>query len=353
MFTVGLVCAPPAAASHGPNVFSGTWATNIGGVSFKVVSGASGAPALKGLAGHPCAAPTVYYRGAYHDSFHTGTIIACTVGKGRIAGRYVANGSTSDHGDGGIGITFAAPNRFSGSYTGDDFPGMTFPYTGSFQNHFSGDGCCAAPKKKKKKKKKKVGGCPVASKSSAGARAAYSCHWYVNFSVTQKGDPSRSYPKPRVGFVDGETAAVGKVFFNAKPKSGRTSVGRAAAVIAHTDTYQSALNPFTFDEGEVKLAPLTAKYSRRSGEARIELIAVVSSVAGVPYAQDYDEIGLAGGDKALVTLVAEPPHDDRLTLDMRCGGCKGSTILEGSHYHRFLEGPADKLRIEISAPKPL
>jgi hypothetical protein len=271
-----------------------------------------------------------------------------------VVGRYVADGSGSDHGDGGLNLTYAAPNKFSGFYTGDEFPGMTFPYTGAFQSHFTGDGCCAAkkkPKKKKKKKHKKVAGCPA--KSSAAAHAAFACHWYVNFSVEQKGLASVSYPKAKPGFVDGETVAAGKVFFNAEPKKGRKSTGRAAAVITHVDTYQSPLNPFSFDEGVVKLTPLTATYERKSGEARIVLVAVVTSVSGVPYAIDYDGKTLGGGDKAKIDLIAEPPSDDRLILDMRCGACKGSQILEGSHYHRYLEEPSDKLNVRISAPKQL
>ena len=142
---LALVFAAPAQATHGTNVFSGAWLTNTGDVSFAVANEADAKPALQSLGGVPCSPPTVYYQGYYYDTANqgSGAIAACTQGSStHLVGRYVLNGSSSTHGDGSIDINFSAPSSFTGFYTGDNFPGMTFDYTGSFQAHLDGDGCC-------------------------------------------------------------------------------------------------------------------------------------------------------------------------------------------------------------------
>ncbi len=357
MFLVAtaLVFASPARATHGPNAFSGTWTTNIGGVSFRVVSESAGAPALQKLAGQPCGAPTTYYRGDYHDKFHTGAIFACNRSKGHLVGRYVADGSTSANGDGGIDLNFVTPNRFSGFYTGDNFPGTTFPYTGAFQAHTAGDGCCKkAPAPRAKRKR--IKGCPAARASSAGARAAASCHWQVRFIINQKGLPADSFPDPVAGYVESETTFVGKVFFSAKPKAGRTSTGRAAGVAVHTDTYQSSINPFLFPEGEVRMTPLTARYTPGRGEVRLDVSGVVSRVAGPAYSQDPGGHSTQGGDGARILATYDFPlhRDDSLQTLFGCSQCKGgSSSLRGVHTHRFRAGPEDALRVSIGAPRQL
>jgi hypothetical protein len=307
------------------------------------------------LAGQPCGAPTTYYRGDYYDKFHTGTIFACTRSRGHLVGRYVADGSTSANGDGGIDLTFVAPNQFSGVYTGDNFPGMTFPYAGTFQAHTAGDGCCAtAPAPKPKRKR--IRGCPAARASSAGARAAASCHWQVRFIINQKGRPADSFPQPAAGYVESETTFVGKVFFKAKPKAGRTSTGRAAGAFFHTDTYQSSINPFLFPEGEIRVTPLTAKYRPGRGEVRLDVSAVVSSVAGPAYSQDLYGHSTQGGDGARILATYDFPlhRDDSLQTLFGCSQCKGgSSSLKGVHGHRFVVEPQNALRVSIGAPKEL
>jgi hypothetical protein len=353
LVAMALVPASPARATHGPNSFSGTWTTNIGGVGFRVVTQAVGAPALQGLAGQPCAAPTTYYRGDYHDKFHTGTIFACTRSTGRLVGRYVADGSTSAHGDGGIDLIFVSPNQFSGVYTGDNFPGMTFPYTGAFQAHIAGDGCCSSSSPRKAKRKR-IKGCPAARARRAGAHAASACHWQVRFIISQKGLPAISFPDPAAGFVESETAFVGKVFFNAKPKAGRTSTGRVAGLLVHTDTYQSPVSPFLFPEGEVRVTPLTANYRPGSGEVRLDVRAVVSSVTGPVYSENRDGQSTQAGDGARILATYDfPLHKaDVLQTLLGCSQCKGSSLL-GLHHHRFLVEQSDKLRVTIGAPRQL
>lgn len=139
-----LVFAAPAQAIHGANEFSGSWTTNIGGVNFFAISESQGASDLQSLNGQPCGAPTTYYGGDYYDANNTGKIVACERSAGHLVGRYVENRSSDPTGDGDIDITFQRPNQFSGHYTGDNFPGQTFPYSGTFQTHIDGDGCCPA-----------------------------------------------------------------------------------------------------------------------------------------------------------------------------------------------------------------
>ena len=114
----------------------------------------------------------------------------------------------------------------------------------------------------------------------------------MDFRISQDSVPKGTFPdpphaNPRGQFVKSETTAAGRVFFNAKPKEGRTSVGRAAGVFTHTDIFQSPVNPFEFPEGEIKLEFLTAgDYRNVLGDIRLKLYAVVSSVSGTVFSQD-------------------------------------------------------------------
>jgi hypothetical protein len=232
---------------------------------------------------------------------------------------------------------------------------MTFPYSGAFQAHVTGDGCCAAAAPKRPKRKR-IKGCPAARAGSAGAHAAASCHWQVRFIISQKGLPRRSFPDPVAGFVESETAFVGKVFFSAKPKLGRTSTGRAAGLLVHTDTYQSSIAPFLFPEGEIRMTPLTARYRPGNGEVRLDVSGVVSSVTGPKYSEDGYGNSTQGGDGARILATYDfPSHrDDFLQTLFGCSRCKGgSSSLKGLHLHRFLAEPEDKLRVSIGAPRQL
>src|SRR5438309_8043942 len=89
-----VVALVPASAPADPaaNAFSGQWLTNAsgltGGVNLSVVDAAQGAKDVTGLGGTPCAAPSTYYHGDYHDNyFPEGVVAACTVGPGRLVGR--------------------------------------------------------------------------------------------------------------------------------------------------------------------------------------------------------------------------------------------------------------------------
>lgn len=138
---LALAFATPAHATHGSNVFSGHWTTNIGPLAYAVIGESEGASSLQSLGGAPCGAPTTYYRGFYDDVNGSGAIIACTRSPGRLVGRYLHEDSQNTGGDGSIDVTYS-PGSFSGHYTADDFPGGAYSYSGTFQRHFPEDGCC-------------------------------------------------------------------------------------------------------------------------------------------------------------------------------------------------------------------
>ena len=207
----------------------------------------------------------------------------------------------------------------------------------------------------KKKKKKRITGCP-AGRASSRVHAASACHWEVNFEIEQKGQPLRSFPDPAAGFVDSETVGIGKIFFNAKPKPGRTSSGRAAGLLKHTDTYQSIINPFQFPQGQQKMTALTAPYTLGRGEVKLALDTIVTSVAGQVYSEDRDGHTVEAGDKARIRATYDFPlhKGDFMQLRYGCSACnKSAGGLQGLHIHDFLVETDDKLRVTIGAPKQL
>jgi hypothetical protein len=152
---LGVVFVPAAEATHGPNVFSGQWTTNTGGVGFRVVTSAEGASALRSQGGTPCPSPTVYYRGGYYDpaSGASGKVTGCTEGSHtHLVARYVGDPATDPGAAGEFDVNFVPPNRFDGSYTADSTKtkanpnGSPAPYTATFKAHFPGDGCCLESK---------------------------------------------------------------------------------------------------------------------------------------------------------------------------------------------------------------
>ena len=78
----------------------------------------------------------------------------------------------------------------------------------------------------------------------------------------------------------------------------------------------------------------------------------MTRVAGPPFSENHLGESIAAGDGAAVELAAEPPHDDRLATTMLCGKC-GPGKVSGSHGHRFIEEPEDRLRVTISRPRAL
>jgi hypothetical protein len=210
--------------------------------------------------------------------------------------------------------------------------------------------------KKKKGKRKRIGGCPAARASSPQAHAARSCHWEVVYEIDQKGLPSKSFPNPAAGFVESETAAIGKIFFNAKPKPGRTSTGKVAGLLTHTDTYRSPIHPFLFPEGELRMTPLTARYTPGRGEIRLDVSGVVTSVTGQVYGQDPEGHSTQAGDGARFWATHDFPlhRDDYLQMRFGCSACpKSAAGTGGVHIHDFLVETQDKLRVKIGAPRQL
>jgi hypothetical protein len=208
---------------------------------------------------------------------------------------------------------------------------------------------------KKKKRKKRISGCPAARVSS-GVRAASACHWEVSFDIDQKGQPLRSFPDPAAGFFESETVGIGKIFFNAKPKPGRTSTGRAAGLFKHTDRYQSLINPFLFSEGQLKMTALTAKYTPGKGEVKLDLQATVTSVRGQRYSEDREGGTVEAGDGARIRATYDfPLHKlDFMQVRYGCAACQKSAAgLQGVHAHDSIVESGNTLRVTVGAPKRL
>ena len=155
VLTLSLCFGGGAQADTVVNPFSGQWATMLGGstpgtVKFSAIDASTGASALQAMGGHPCGQPTTYYHGDFTDqpdpsTTQTGTMTACTESAGHLVGRYRSSDTTLTYPGGDIDITLnSAQNGFDGFYTADDpsFAGMQFRYSGTFQSHFPGDGCC-------------------------------------------------------------------------------------------------------------------------------------------------------------------------------------------------------------------
>jgi hypothetical protein len=213
-------------------------------------------------------------------------------------------------------------------------------------------GAGAAPKKPPPPRR-----CPAPHAGSASrAHAAAACHWVVNFTFSQTGPPSKSHPAPRPGFVTSETHGLGKVFFNAKPKPGRTSSGSAAGQVIHVDTYQSPVNPFQFDEGELALKPVSAKYTRRRDGTDLLAVKVeVTGVKGVAYSDDESD-RIKPKDTGAIALRADraDPVLDFMVLSVQCGSCAQPDVgTRGDHTHEYQVGSRDKLRVEIGRPHSL
>jgi hypothetical protein len=250
------------------------------------------------------------------------------------------------------GVSHRYEERFTATRSGRieayefDGGGGVYAQQGNITLQFYG------PAKKKRKRKKRIGGCPAARRS-INVRAAATCHWVVNFEINQSGEPRTSVPAAGAGLVDSETIAFGKVFFKAEPRRGRSSVGSAAGVFTHIDTYQSPINPFLFTEGEVNAEPLTATYTLGRGEIRLRLDGTVTSVTGPVYSQDPGGRSTQPGDPGRLHAVYDFPRhrDDTLTTYFGCLQCRGSA--RGDHGHHFVTRPDSVLRVTISRPKQL
>ena len=242
-------------------------------------------------------------------------------------------------------LAFRAPRTGRLSFAGTKLPALS--PTGSFKLELYGSAA---------KKKKRVRGCPRSRASAAGVRAATTCHWVVDYEVNQSGEPHRSEPVPGPRYVDSETIAFGKVFFSAEPKAGRTSIGRPAGVLTHVDTYQSPISPFAFEEGEVRMTPLTAKYTRGRGEIRLEVRGVVSRATGIVYSKNPAGHSTRPGDNAGFNAVTDFPlhRADLLQVAFGCGRCRTAlTDDRGYHGHGFTVRSENVLRVTISRPRSL
>jgi hypothetical protein len=192
-------------------------------------------------------------------------------------------------------------------------------------------------------------GCPAQRARSGSARAAASCAWVVNFRVSQVGRPQTARPPLGMGFTKAETYAVGKVFFNAKPKAGRSSRGSPAGLLVHVDTYQSPINPFLFLDGQFTVKPSTAVYrGLPGGGATLSLSGEITNVT------DEGVYGVASGPshrgyiprgEMFIRLLAVPGHSHDVM-----------TVLGGAHIRTedtYKVQSGDALRVEIGTPHPL
>lgn len=166
-----MLLVPSALGTHGARVWSGQWTTNTGGVGFRWVPDSEGVAAIKSQGGEPCAGTTDYFRGGYVAGSDRGKVTGCTKGNKRhLIARYVSDKS----GRGTFDITYS-DGSFSGKYTTDARPPTTGPYTGSFKEHFGGDGAV---------EKKPKGSCPALRRPSASTslrEAEPECEFTVVF----------------------------------------------------------------------------------------------------------------------------------------------------------------------------
>jgi hypothetical protein len=197
---------------------------------------------------------------------------------------------------------------------------------------------------------RKPSGCPAQRASSGSARAAASCAWVVNFRLSQVGRPEMARPPLGLGFTKAETYAVGKVFFNAKPKEGRTSLGSPAGLLTHVDTYQSPINPFLFEDGQFTVQPFTAAYRELpGGGATLTLSGEITKVtSGGVYGgrSGASHRGYIPSARMFIELLAVPGHShDEMKL-------VGGTHIRG-YEDTYKVQSGDTLRVEIGTPHPL
>jgi hypothetical protein len=214
--------------------------------------------------------------------------------------------------------------------------------SGSFTLQLYGAGATTKIPKPKKKRR------PQVCQARASSSTAGSCHWVVNFTVTQQGLPTSSFPAPDAFFTTSQTDGVGKVFFKKKPKLGRTVTGSAAALFVHTDTFQSPANPFLFEEGELDLKAVSGQYTQLPGGANLLLTGEVTSVSGRAYSTDYE---VQPRDKGYVRLISDPPthRNDKLRVQANCRACGGIGV---GHVHQYEVSSQNKLRVTVSNPQP-
>jgi hypothetical protein len=142
---VVLTVADASGPVHGPNLWAGTWSTSTGRFALRLMDSEDIANARK-EARHAqlfdrlsCRGPQ-YYRGGYVSGSDTGKMIGCGTPT-ELTGRYASDRNTTSAGSFSISITTRIPLAFSGSYTPDS--GASYPWKGTWQSDFPGDGCCA------------------------------------------------------------------------------------------------------------------------------------------------------------------------------------------------------------------
>lgn len=214
---------------------------------------------------------------------------------------------------------------------------QNYERSGAFRVEIHGGSAASAPS------------CPALRVAGGLARAAAACRWVVNFRVRQDGDPASSLPRPSGRFVGTETLGVGKVFFNAQPRWNRATVGSPAGSFIHTDTYQSAVNPFLFREGEVRFKPQGATYRQDAHEIRLVMHGVITSVTGVSY---HSPSSIEEEDPVQILLVADLPfhREDRMLVTLKCRDAGPVPSPDCSHFHLYRVSSRDKLRVSIGRP---
>jgi hypothetical protein len=285
-----------------------------------------------------CDRSRLYYRGRF-DWGGGGDVIACTVKNGSgLAGRYKLD--TIQNTDccglaqsGDISLT-GGGNTFVGSYGVDNSNHPEFRWSG----RYLGGGVRRLRKPQRKRKrhvKKKTSGCNPPHKHGHSPP----CHWVVSFHLSQRGLPYRPTSPPNLAADD--TSAVGKIFFNAKPREGRRAFGNAAGgVVFSRDLLEPTLQTNTTS---VSLKLTAGRYTLSSHERQLLLVGEMTDIEGNKgTAFDFCEVG----DSAHLVLTDDKRTGDFYAFRLNCNPT-------GPGAMRYANNGKDKLRVTISPPKRL
>jgi hypothetical protein len=160
-------------------------------------------------------------------------------------------------------------------------------------------------------------------------------------------------PFPDPAFVrDAETSGLAKVFFNQKPKEGRTARGSVAGVLY----YEESLSSFdqTVPQGAGftgcdRRSPATPSTTTMTGSWSSTRSSSTTKPLPDAATGQLPPSGCAGGDPIGFRLFDDRFDRDRMRLSFR--NCQG----HGSGTYRYTHNPANdqELEIEMSQPKRL
>jgi len=143
---------------HGPNLWAGTWTTSTGRLGLRLMDSRDLAVAKSETRRRDlfdrlrCHGPQ-YYRGGYVSGSDTGKVIGCGTPR-HLTGRYLSDNRAIGGGSFDISnnaktpiiVDNTPPLTFAGNFTPDTVAGKKRTrtrWTGSWQDDFIGDGCCA------------------------------------------------------------------------------------------------------------------------------------------------------------------------------------------------------------------